>query len=112
MPRDRLLYLESDPPTAGAWELYLAGHGFDVVWVGTAERALRMAALSPPDAVLLGDVPDGLDPVQFAAKLRAVIGHDLVVVPAGSAHPRAVLRVLRRHTGSEDRIASPPVEVE
>lgn len=68
----RILVVDDEPEILRALETTLRGAGYDVQTAATGEEALTLAAIRPPEGVILDLVLPGKSGVEVARELRAL----------------------------------------
>jgi len=66
-----VLYVDDNPDMGRLFRQYLAGTGYGLVHVRTAERAIRLARATPPDVIVLDVLLPSEDGWQLLERLRA-----------------------------------------
>lgn len=101
---ERVLVVEDEGPIRRALEINLVARGYDVLLAPTGEDALRLAASSHPDVVLLDLGLLGIDGVEVIGGLRGWTNVPIIVVSARDAEPEKV-RAL--DAGADDYVTKP-----
>jgi len=101
----RILVVEDDDAIGRSLAQALAGQGYHVRWASTGSDALRQAAETPPDLVLLDlGLPD-LDGVEVCRRLRAGwAGTTIVMLTARGAEIDVVVGL---DAGADDYVTKP-----
>lgn len=86
---------------------YLNREGYRTVVAPDGETALRLAAIEPPDAVLLDIFLPKIDGLEVLRKLRAAVGTERVPVIMLTAKGDEMDRVLGLELGADDYIPKP-----
>ncbi|MBX7068343.1 MAG: response regulator [Microthrixaceae bacterium] len=101
---ERVLVVEDEGPIRRALEINLVARGYEVLLAPTGEDALRLAAASHPDVVLLDLGLPGIDGVEVIGGLRGWTNVPIIVVSARDAEPEKV-RAL--DAGADDYVTKP-----
>lgn len=101
----RVLVVEDDPAVRSAVERGLALHGFDVVAVPDAERALSEVARRRPHLLVLDIGLPGMNGIELCSRLRAVdVATPILVL---SARDQVGDRVAGLRAGADDYLVKP-----
>jgi DNA-binding response OmpR family regulator len=101
----RLLLVEDDPALGESVAAYLRRSGFAVDVADTGELALRHAASSPYDAIVLDLGLPGVDGLHVCRALRAAGSHTRILM--ATARDAVEDRVLGLDTGADDYLVKP-----
>ncbi|WP_438484926.1 response regulator [Streptomyces sp. S186] len=100
----RVLVVEDEPPLVRALEINLKARGYDVESAPDGAQALRLAAQSPPDVVLLDlGLPD-MDGIDVITGLRGWSRASILVV---SARRTSEEKIAALDAGADDYITKP-----
>jgi two-component system KDP operon response regulator KdpE len=100
----RILVIEDEPGIRRAVERNLAGHGFDVRGVETAEAGLDFETRFHPDLVLLDLVLPDTDGFEAIRRLRARTSTPIIVLSVrGAEHDK----VMALELGADDYLTKP-----
>jgi two-component system CheB/CheR fusion protein len=82
MPREdvRVVVVDDDPDTCESLKVLLEMDGYNVRTALSAEQAIALVAEHEPLCVLLDLGLPGLDGLEFARRMRAAYGGDMVLV--------------------------------
>jgi two-component system, OmpR family, KDP operon response regulator KdpE len=78
----RILVVDDEPQIRRALRVGLAGHGYDVQLAGTGEEALDLAAVAPPDVIILDLMLPGLSGLDVCKGLREWSQAPIIVLSA------------------------------
>ncbi|GAA2334678.1 hypothetical protein Scani_38610 [Streptomyces caniferus] len=99
-----MLVVEDEPPLVRALEINLKARGYDVDTAPDGSQALSLAAMSPPDVVLLGlGLPD-MDDIDVITELRGWSRASILVVAARRTSDEKVAAL---DAGADDYITKP-----
>jgi two-component system KDP operon response regulator KdpE len=101
---DRVLIVDDEAPIRRALELNLAARGYEVDQAATGELALRQAAESHPDLILLDLGLPGIDGIEVVAALRAWSTVPIVVL---TARGEETAKVAALDAGADDYVTKP-----
>jgi two-component system KDP operon response regulator KdpE len=100
----KILVIEDETALQRALRIFLVGHGYDVVVVGSGTEGLEAAAREHPDVVILDlGLPD-MDGVQVASSLREWSRVPIVVLSAREAESAKVAAL---DAGADDYVTKP-----
>jgi two-component system KDP operon response regulator KdpE len=102
--RPRVLVCDDEPQILRALRVILRDGGFEAVPAETAEEALDLVAVRPPDAAIIDLVLPDLDGVQLCARIRAWSQMPIIVLSA-IGDEDAKVRALA--AGADDYITKP-----
>jgi DNA-binding response OmpR family regulator len=101
----RLLIVEDDETIGSVLQSSLRSHGYDVSWLRTGREALRQAAVTPFDLVLLDlGLPD-LDGIEVCRQLRAEA--PLTVIVMMTRRSEEIDIVVGLESGADDYLTKP-----
>jgi two-component system KDP operon response regulator KdpE len=102
--RPRVLVVDDEPQILRALQTTLRGAGYDVVTAATAEEALTVAAVQPPEAVILDLVlPDGSG-VEVCRELRTWTSVPILILSAVGEEREKVAAL---DAGADDYVTKP-----
>jgi two-component system, OmpR family, KDP operon response regulator KdpE len=100
----RVLVVDDEPQILRALKATLEGAGYDVATAETGEEALALAALRPPDAVMLDLVLPDRSGTEVARELRSWSNVPILVLSAvGEEHEK----VTALDAGADDYVTKP-----
>jgi two-component system KDP operon response regulator KdpE len=100
----RILVVDDEPQIRRALRVGLAGHGYDVQLAGTGEEALDLAAVAPPDVIILDLMLPGLSGLDVCKGLREWSQAPIIVLSAkGEEHDKVEALDL----GADDYLTKP-----
>jgi two-component system KDP operon response regulator KdpE len=100
----RILVVDDEPQILRALETNLRGAGYEVATAATAEHALTMAAIRPPDAVILDLVlPDGSG-IEVCRELRSWSSAPILVLSVVGDETEKVAAL---DAGADDYVQKP-----
>jgi two-component system KDP operon response regulator KdpE len=100
----RVLVVDDEPQILRALQTSLRGAGYDVETAGTGEQALTMAAVRPPDAVILDLVLPDMRGTEVCRELRAWTTVPIVVLSAVGDESEKVAAL---DAGADDYVTKP-----
>jgi two-component system, OmpR family, KDP operon response regulator KdpE len=100
----RILVVDDDVQICRALAINLRGSGYEVESATTGEEALRLAAASPPDLVLLDLGLPGLDGLEVIEGIRGWTSVPIVVLSARDADTSKVAAL---DAGADDYVTKP-----
>ena len=102
--RDRILVVDDEPELRKSMAASLGAQGYDVYAAANGEEALRLAAITPPDLVILDLMMPVLDGMETCRRLRAWTDVPILVLSARSEETQKV-RAL--DLGADDYLTKP-----
>lgn len=105
--RPRVLLVDDSEPVREAYTLLLSESGYDVQAVGDGAEALRSAAESPPDAVVLDLGLPGLDGLQVIRALKAAPATARIPVITLTGRDDPASRIACERAGSAAYLVKP-----
>ena len=103
----RLLLVEDDPALSDLLQWHFTREGFEVVHTGNGDRALQLAAESPPDLVLLDWMIEGLSGIEVCRRLRGAAATAAVPIILLTGRAEEADRVKGLETGADDYVTKP-----
>ena len=105
-----ILICDDEPDIRAALHIYLTGEGYDVLEVGTGDRALELMAEREVHLVLMDIMMPGMDGMTATAKLREQSNVPVILITAKSEDNDKILGLT---VGADDYVTKPfnPLEV-
>lgn len=104
MSGPRVLIIDDEPQIRRALRVGLAGHGYDVQLASTGEEGLDLAALAPPDVIILDLMLPGISGLEVCRELREWTKVPVLVL---SARGEETAKVEALDLGADDYLTKP-----
>ena len=104
MSGPRVLVVDDEPNIRRALRVWLADHGYQVQLASTGEEALDLAAIAPPEVVLLDLMLPGMSGLDVCQSLREWSQAPIIIL-SGRDEEDAKIRAL--DLGADDYLIKP-----
>lgn len=105
--RPRVLIVDDEPNIVLSLQFLLSREGYDIDVARDGESALAIAALTPPDLVVLDLMLPGLDGYEVCRRLRAADATAAVKIVVVTARAREAERVRGLEEGADAYVTKP-----
>jgi two-component system KDP operon response regulator KdpE len=100
----RVLVIDDEPQIRRALRVGLAGHGYDVQLAATSEEGLDLAALAPPEVIILDLMLPGISGLDVCRELREWSKVPILIL---SARGEETAKVEALDLGADDYLTKP-----
>ena len=106
-PRGRILLVEDDPALVELLTFHFEREEFEVESTADGEEALLLAQESPPDAIILDWMIEGVSGIEVCRRLRRVGATAAVPIIMLTARGEEADRIRGLETGADDYVTKP-----
>jgi two-component system phosphate regulon response regulator PhoB len=106
-PRPRILLVEDDRALVELLAFHFERAGYDVLSTGDGDEALLMARETPPDAIVLDWMIEGVSGIEVCRRLRRLSETAAVPIIMVTARGEEADRIRGLETGADDYVTKP-----